>query len=173
MRAKTTAVGVLTAMLALAMLAVAKDSTAASQASANLEVSAVVVANCRFTLTGLNFGSYDPLGAHQTADLDATATVALSCTRGSQAAISMNGGRAPVSGTALRALTASDSVLQYQIFRDSNRRDVWATGADALRFQATAAAGSRHEFIVYGRIPGGQEVAAGMYTDVVTATVDF
>ena len=29
------------------------------------------------------------------------------------------------------------------------------------------------QLTVYGRIPPGQEVASGVYTDVVTATVDF
>lgn len=160
-------------MVAIALFAVAASRVAASQVSGTMEVSAVVVPNCRFTLTAMNFGSYDPLGAHQATDLDATATVVLSCTRNSQATITMDQGRNPVAGTEMRGLAQREQVLRYQMFRDPARTEVWSSGANALRFQADGNSGSRYEFTVYGRIPGAQEVAAGMYTDVVTATVDF
>lgn len=159
--------------ITMAFSALAGGRAAASQVSATMEVSAVVVPNCRFTLTALNFGSYDPLGAHQATDLDATATVALSCTRNSQAFITMDQGRNPVAGTEMRGLAERGQILRYQLFQDSSRTQVWSSGANALRFQANGNAGSRYEFTVYGRIPAAQEVASGMYTDVVTATVDF
>ncbi len=160
-------------IIAIALSALAASRVVASQVSGTMEVSAVVVPNCRFTLTALNFGSYDPLGAHQTTGLDATATVVLSCTRNSQATISMDQGRNPVAGTEMRGLVQLDQVLRYQIFRDTSRTEVWSTGANAVSFQADGNNGPRYEFTVYGRIPAAQEVAAGMYTDVVTATVDF
>jgi spore coat protein U-like protein len=160
-------------VIAIAFFAVAAGRVTAAQVSGTMEVSAVVVPNCRFTLTPLHFGSYDPLGAHQTTDLDATATVVLSCTRNAQAAITMDQGQNPVAGTGLRALAQREQLLRYQIFRDPTRTEVWSTGANALRFQADGNNGPRYEFTVYGRIPAAQEVASGMYTDVVTATVDF
>lgn len=160
-------------MVAIVLLALAASPVAASQVSGTMEVSAVVVPNCRFTLTTLHFGSYDPLGAHQATDLDATATVILSCTRNSQATITMDQGRNPVAGTEMRGLAQREQVLRYQLFRDSSRTEVWSTGANALRFQADGGNGPRYELTVYGRIPANQEVASGMYTDVVTATVDF
>lgn len=165
--------GGLVMTIATALFALAARGVAAAPVSGTMEVSAVVVPNCRFTLTPLNFGSYDPLGTHQATDLDATATVVLSCTRNSQATISMDQGRNPVAGTVLRGMVQRDQVLRYQIFRDSGRTEVWSTGGNALRFQADGDAGPRYEFTVYGRIPAAQEVASGMYTDVVTATVDF
>ena len=139
--------------------------------TANLSVSAVVVSNCRFTVEPLAFGSYDPMGAHSGSNLEATATLVLTCTRDSHATIVMDGGRNAGPGLS-RGLALGTDRLDYQIYRDSARTQVWGRGADSL---SVLAQGLRvpSELVVYGRIPGGQEVAAGNYTDVITATVDF
>jgi spore coat protein U-like protein len=61
--------------------------------------------------------------------------------------------------------------LSYELYRDASRSSRWERGnVLALRaegvFTPTA-------FAVYGRIPAGQVVPAGAYSDTVTATVDF
>lgn len=161
-------------MVAAALLLGALSASAApSHVSATMSVSAVVAANCRVTLTPLNFGSYDPLGVHASAALDATATMQITCTRGSHATILMDAGRAPLASSGLRGLVAADQVLGYQIFRDASRTEVWGEGADAMRFVWSNSSTTAQDVVVYGRIPPGQEVAAGTYGDVVTATVDF
>ena len=75
-----------TALFALSLLT-ATSILADGRATAKMDVTALVVSNCRMTLTPLSFGSYDPLGANATQELDATATVSLTCTRDSVATI--------------------------------------------------------------------------------------
>ena len=139
--------------------------------TANLAVSAVVVPNCRLTVEPLAFGSYDPLGVHSIANLEATAALVLTCTRDSHATIVMDGGRNAGPGLS-RGLALGTDRLEYQIYRDSARTQVWGRGADSRSVLAQGLR-SPSELVVYGRILGGQEVAAGNYTDVITATVDF
>lgn len=146
---------------------------AQQQLSGNLDVRANVVSNCRLTMTPLDFGAYDPLGSHQTSNLETTATVALMCTPNSQVTIDVDRGiNNGISGLTTRAMAAGSTQLGYEIFRDAARTQLWGTGADALHFISRRAASSL-EFTVYARIPAGQEVSAGTYTDVLTATVHF
>ena len=63
--------------------------------------------------------------------------------------------------------------VRYDIFQDAARTTVWAdvgtAGAEA--YNATSKAAT--VLNVYGRIPAGQDVVVGAYTDTVTATIQF
>ena len=63
-------------------------------------------------------------------------------------------------------------VLQYQIYRDAARSQIWSQGSDSFRL-VTNGVSSPNQLTVFGRIPPRQEVEPGAYTDVLTATVDF
>ncbi len=155
------------------MLIPAASALADGRATAKMDVTALITPNCRMTLTPLNFGDYDPLGANSSQELDATATVTLTCTLNSVATITIDGGQHPAGSNLSRQLASTDQRLSYEIFRDAARTQVWASGSNALRYVSLTGISSASELTVYGRIPPGQEVAAGSYNDVVTATVDF
>ena len=53
--------GLYRCILVAATVLISVAALADQQVSGNIEISAVVVANCRFTLSPLSFGSYDPL----------------------------------------------------------------------------------------------------------------
>jgi spore coat protein U-like protein len=161
-----------TAVLVLALLAAA-NGLADGSATAHMDVTALVTPNCRMTLTPLSFGNYDPLGANATGELDATATLSLTCTRNSIATIAIDQGQNPAGGNLTRRLASGDQRLDYQIYRDAARTETWSVGENAVRYVSTAGISSTNQMMVYGRIPSGQDVAGGSYNDVVTATVDF
>jgi spore coat protein U-like protein len=161
-------VRVLCALASLAPIA----AHAADHVTAEVQVTATVIPNCRLTIDPLVFGSYDPLGAHNVASLDGAAQLTVACTRETQATIVMDGGRNAGQDAPIRLLSARGENLSYQLFRDSARTQVWGRGSDAFAFVSEGGiAGQR--VTVYARIPPGQEVPAGTYTDVVTASVDF
>lgn len=141
-------------------------------ASANVpfQVNAIVTADCRISVSDLSFGQYDPLARNSSRELDAAAGVSILCTRDARATIVIDAGRSPLGGT--RGLTSGAQVVSYQLYRDADRTQVWGSGADALQF-VSAGVQNPQRFVVYARIPPGQEVASGTYSDVVTATVDF
>ena len=92
------------------------------------------------------------------------------CTRGAQDAIIIDSGRH--SSGSNRALSGGTQHVSYQLYRDEGRTQVWASSGSALQFVSNGVA-RPEQVTVYGRIPPGQEVQSGVYTDVVTATVDF
>jgi spore coat protein U-like protein len=142
----------------------------AGSAVSPLDVTASVTADCRIAVSDLTFGSYDPLGQNADRPLDGAADVTMRCTRSSRAAIVIDYGRQSNGGT--RALGMGAQQVAYQLYRDEARTKVWGEGGDALQFVSDSATNPQ-QFTVYGRIPPGQEAGPGVYTDVVTATVEF
>ncbi len=152
---------------------IAMNALADGRATVKMEVTANVSPNCRMTLTPLNFGDYDPLGANASQEADATATLTLTCTLNSVATIAIDDGQHPAGSTLSRRLIAGDQRLGYELYRDAARTQTWGNGSNAVRYVSLTGISAASELMVYGRIPPGQEVAAGNYNDVVTATVDF
>lgn len=167
-RFKSAAVLGIAMMIAMSVSAFAQVTD--RHVSAEMAVSASVPPNCRLDVLPLAFDSYDPLGTNGTQNADASTTMTVVCTLNSSAAITMGGGATGSANS--RKLMFGSYELQYQIFRDAARTQVWGSGADA---EQVTGAGSRtpQRLTIYGRIPPAQEVPAGTYRDVVTATIDF
>ena len=154
-----------------AVVAALAQSANAATATANLTVSATVTKNCTVSTTALAFGSYDPVVANASADLDGTGGVTVACTRGATASIALGAG-SNASGSTRRMGDGSGNFLTYELFSDSGRSTVWNTAAGALSLTAAPSRAPR-DFTVYGRIAGNQDVPAGSYGDTVVATVNF
>src|SRR2546423_14208038 len=118
------------------------------------------------TLLAVKLGRYGPVGANGTQELDATATGSLTCTRDSVATIAIDRGLNPTGGNLTRRLASGDQRLDYEIYRDAARTEMWSAGTNALRYVSAAGISSINALMVYGRIPSGQDVASGHYNDV-------
>jgi spore coat protein U-like protein len=137
-----------------------------------MDVTATVVANCRLTVPTLTFGAYDPLAVHSIQPDDAQTILVVNCTRNTSASVTLDFGH-NAAGNGDRAMSGPGSVhLEYQIYRDAARSQVWAVGADAVRFFSRGIS-NPDQLTVFGRILPRQEVEPGAYLDVLTATVDF
>ena len=159
---------------ALAIAAVAHSTTvllSAASATASMPVSATVANNCTITTNPVAFGSYDPIVAQASADLDATGAVVIACTKGAVTTLGLDTG-ANVSAGA-RRLASSGNFLTYELYQDSSRSTVWGNSGAALFNSGTSPSKDARTFPVYGRVTGGQDVTAGSYTDTVVATVNF
>src|SRR5215471_14122718 len=88
-------------LLVVACVIVVAPEIHADSATAVIQVSASVRRNCVIATQPLAYGSYDPVGANATSPLDATATIQLTCTKGTTAQIGLDAGANP-SGTARR-----------------------------------------------------------------------
>jgi spore coat protein U-like protein len=135
--------------------------------SARMQVTVRVVTNCRIAVSDLAFGAYDPLIEHAAQNLDGTALVRVVCTRNERASILMEENESSV-----RSLRSGDETLSYRLFSDPARTRVWGGRANSVQVRFDGSSNAR-ELTVYGRIPAGQVVPAGSYSDAVTATVDF
>lgn len=145
---------------------------AAATATANLTVSATVTTNCTITTTALAFGSYDPVVANASANLDGTGALSVACTKGAAPTIALGGG-SNASGSTRRMSDGASHYLTYELYRDPSRSTVWGGSGAGLLTTAAAPSKVARDFTVYGRIVGNQDVPAGTYGDTVVATVNF
>lgn len=165
---------ILTLVTAAALLFTAHSAVAGSKGT-TFNVKSSVAANCTITATDLNFGAYDPLVANKTAALDVNTTVTVLCTKGSTGvAVGLDLGIHFVA--AGRFMSNGTDSLQYELYSDSAGGTVWANSGAGLVTWPTfgpigAGAGTPHT--VFGRVPAGQDVSVGNYSDAVTATVNF
>ena len=161
------------AQLAAAAALVAIGTTPGfAQTTGAIAATATVTTECNITATPLAFGEYDPVGAHQAADLDGTATITLTCTKGAVASVALSLGlNASGSTRQMRSMTGDS--LTYELHQDSSRLFVWNEEITSLLTLGPALSMAPRDLTVHGRVFGGQDVRAGTYTDSVLATVNF
>ena len=158
------AVGALTLLVA--------TTAHAGSASTSLALSASVSNNCTISTAPVGFGSYDPVVANASANLDGTGTVSIACTKGATTTIGLDLG-SNASGSVRRLTDGSSNYLTYELYQDSGRSTVWGNAGAGLFTPAAAPSKASRSFTAYGRVAGSQDVPAGTYADTVTATVNF
>lgn len=138
-----------------------------------------LLANCAVSTSGIGFGDY----SHLDGDHDNTGSVTITCT----SLLSLLWGQinyeikfsAGSSGSFTpRKMYSGSHALEYNLYTNSARNIIWGDGAGAvsksgtLAFSLVSIGASRSDDIpVFGRIPGGQQVPAGAYSDSITVTV--
>ena len=143
----------------------------AAAATASFSVTANVTANCTIVAGDLGFGSYDPVVANATSPLDQTSTLTVACTKGTNAAVSLNLGT-HTSGSTRRMQSGSTATefLNYELYTTGAHSVVWNT-TNTVAYTATSKASSN--LTVHGRVAAGQDVETGNYSDTIVATITF
>jgi spore coat protein U-like protein len=123
---------------------------------------------CTISTTSVAFGTYNPGSATA---LDGTGAVNLICPTSVRTGpvVSISTGN---SGSyAPRRMNSGTNTLDYNLYTSATRVTVWGNGtAGTARVTAPRLTSSTP---IYGRIPAGQNVRAGTYTDTLTVTVTF
>lgn len=126
------------------------------------------VPTCTIGAGTVAFGAYDPLGVNATNPLDAQGSFQVACTRNTPYTVGLGLG-SNAAGTTRRMANGAQR-LQYELYTSASRTAVWST---ATTVGGTAASISPITLTVYGRVPAGQNVAAGTYSDTVLETINF
>jgi spore coat protein U-like protein len=143
---------------------------------------ATVNTDCIILTTPVAFGGYDPIGAHRSANLDATGSITVACIKGTAPTIALDLG-SNASGSARQMRETSGDVLGYELYWPPNNTPgtpcsfpgatVWGT-AGANLFSATGApTKAARTYNVCGSVAAGQNPSIGTYSDTVMATVSF
>ena len=136
--------------------------------SADVIVRIVIAADCTVSAFTLEF-TYDPIDTHATTASDADSPLAVLCTRGTQATVSLDNGVSFVAPW--RGMTGPGGTLRYQLYTMPDRATTWnASNTVTLTSQSKDVPMG---FRIYGRIPPGQDVGVGTYTDTIRATVIY
>lgn len=149
----------------------------AQTATSNFTVTATVSANCTISTVGITFGAYDPVVANKTTPKDANGTVTVACTDGAVTTIGMNQGTNP-SGTSTaaapdRRMSSGTDYISFGLYQDAPRSVLWSDVGTPGVVSYTSTGVAPTTINIYGRIPAGQDVSVGSYTDTVTATISF
>ncbi len=145
-------------------LLVLTSTAEAGTETAVLTVTATVLSSCTIEGGTLDFGDYV---TGQLGDLDGVGEITLTNCEG-QVTIAMDGGTN--GSVAARKMANAGSTLDYQLYRDPSRSQIWGEGGQAFVGQILA---SQATLQVFGRIPGGQSVPPGTYVDTVNITLTF
>jgi spore coat protein U-like protein len=157
------------APLLAALVALAALPIRAENRFTTLVLRSAVASNCRIAVSDLSFGAYDPIVTHAGSNLDAAALLTVTCTKGIAVNVLMDDGSHEVAG--VRRMVSGAQNISYALYRDASRSRQWERGnVVAARAEGVF---TPTTLGVYGRIPAGQVVPAGAYSDTVTATVDF
>ena len=138
--------------------------------TANLQVTAEVVANCDVSKNDIAFGPYDPVAANKSAPLDRIDIISMQCTPGTSVKVELDNGQNG-SGAQRSMAGPSNSRLNYEISQGNSHNQRFGSGSDA----GTKVAGTtgRLGFWMHSRIFPGQNVTVGSYRDTVLATVSY
>jgi spore coat protein U-like protein len=130
-------------------------------------------AACTVTTTGVNFGDYD---VFVTVPQDSTGSVTVSCDRNPPTDVTIAIGPSGTTGgflpRSLRNASAPDR-LNYNLFTNASRSVVWGDGTSgtATVVLRRVRRNRPQTATIYGRIPPGQNVSVGSYSDTLTVTI--
>lgn len=142
----------------------------AQQATTTFPVSATVLKACSVTASALNFGSYDPTAA---AGLEGMTNLRVLCTVGTSYTIGLSPGTSAGATVTSRKMINGENSLNYELFQEAARTNNWGSTPGTNTPPATSAGTTPRQHTVYGRIPAGQIVPAGAYTDTITVSVNY
>ena len=135
----------------------------------------IAISGCTIGVTPINFGNYDTFSS---TPLDAVGTITVNCT-GDVNKANVTLGVSSASGTfnprRMKRSGGSD-LLDYNIYIDVTRTVIFGDGTGGtsdvqVKRQGPSVPWSEN-ISTYGRIPPGQDVSAGTYSDTLMATVN-
>jgi len=154
----------------VALLAGAASTAQAATTSSSMTVQITIVASCVInSASTLNFGGSQ--GA-LTANVDQTSTISVQCTNTTPYNIGLDAGTGAGATVATRKMTNGGNTIDYSLYRDAGRSQVWGTTIGTDTVSATGN-GAAQNHTVYGRVPAQTTPAPATYTDTVTVTVTY
>jgi spore coat protein U-like protein len=156
------------AMLALVGVTAASPALTAT-ATGSMNVKITITNECLVvSATDLDFGTTGVIDT----DIDQTSTITVRCTNGTPYSVGLGVGNGSGATTAVRKMTGpAAATVDYSIFRDTGRTQVWGTAAGEI--VSGTGTGADQPLTAFGRVPAQTTPAAGDYTDIVAITVTY
>ena len=129
-------------------------------------------AACTISTLPITFGNYD---VFTTVDLDSASTVTVSCDQRVRVEVAIgssshSGGFEP---RQMKHISGTD-LLDYNLYTRANRNRIWGDGTGNTRTLSQRVRNNRPTNLsVYGRIPAGQDISVGQYSDTLVVTINY
>jgi len=131
-------------------------------------------AACNVSGVDVRFGTYDPLAIGAT---PSTGSITVTCNQSPAPTVTIQIGPSAGTGSfAPRGLrkVGGTEILSYNLYANSSLTQIWGDGtAGTVAPTNRVQKNSPWSPTVYARIPAGQDVSAGAYTDVLSITIQF
>jgi spore coat protein U-like protein len=126
---------------------------------------------CTITSSAVNFGTYDIFSS---TPLDTTGQVAYRC-GGSDRNITITLDTGGASSFNPRRMLNGTQTLNYNLYLDAARTIIWGdgTGGTQTYFIGNPPNNQNVMIPMYGRVPTGQGVGPGTYSNTITVTINF
>ena len=111
------------------------------------------------------FGTYDTFRAFPH---ESTGNVEVVCVLTTAYTIGLSPGN---SSYAARSMRSGVHSLSYNLYTDATRTTIWGDGTGGTGLIAGNAISANHT--IYGRVPAGQNVNVGSYSDSLVVTITF
>ena len=141
----------------------------ATAAIASLSFSALAV--CSLSGTSISFGNYD---VFSTSPLDTNGSIVYRCGNADHdISISLDSGGA--SSFNPRRMLKGSEALNYNLYLDAARTIIWGDGTAGTQTYFIKNPPNNQDVTVplYGRVPTGQSVSKGAYSNTITVTINF
>jgi spore coat protein U-like protein len=127
--------------------------------------------SCTISVVSVAFGTYN---VFTVPPADSAGSVTFRC-NSAAANISVTLSKGASSTFTPRTMTQVGEALGYNLYLDAARTSVWGdgTGGTSTYTDANPPNNQNVTVPIYGRIPAGQDVCAGLYSDTVLATINF
>jgi spore coat protein U-like protein len=135
--------------------------------TALFSVTVTVNPGCNISANPLNFGIYSG------SLITSATTISVNCNSTTSYNVGLNAGTGPGATVTTRAMTGvGGAALGYSLYSNSAMTANWGqtVGVDTVSGTGN---GLPQSLTVYGKIPGGQTVVPGSYTDTITATITY
>lgn len=148
-------------------LSVPLPSARAATATDTFQVTATIADVCSVDANDLNFGTYNPFSGTA---LDGSTTLIVACTLTTAYTVGLDAGTGTGATVAVRKMLNGANALNYSLYQNNPRTVVWGNTVGTNTVAGTGSGGNQ-TLTAYGRIPAGQTLPAGTYTDTVTVQV--
>jgi spore coat protein U-like protein len=101
---------------------------------------------------------------------DATGTIQIDCNPRENIQVTLSKGSSSTYTT--RTLKNGTNALNYNLYRDSARTQIWGDGTGGSSIQSNNNVRTR-TYTTYGRAPAAQDASVGAYSDTIIVTVIF
>lgn len=135
--------------------------------------SAQAAVNCRINTVAVAFGSYDVFSSSV---LTSVGNVNIRC-------VGIGAGTSPISVSLNpgnsgnfqpRQMLRDSETLNYNLYLDPGGSQIWGDGTSGTQiFNAMTSNNQTLNLPIFGRIPAGQDVSVGIYSDTIIATINF
>ncbi|MCX7982833.1 MAG: spore coat U domain-containing protein [Syntrophales bacterium] len=128
-------------------------------------------AACTVSTTGIAFGNYSPIDI---TPVDSQGIITITCNTNERTTTAI--GPSPNSGgfnPRKMKQTGGSELLNYNLYTDASRSTIWGDGTGGTRTVTQRVNRTTVNLTVYGRIPAGQDVSVGQYSDILVITVNY